>query len=136
MENLIKKFSIIHRLSGIRLDQRLKDLGISRGQLMYIMCICDHEGISQEGLSCELRIDKGAVARAMQKLAGEGYITRVVSSHDRRQYNLFPTAKAKEIYAEVRAIDRQWQEQLTKGMNEKEKTELNCLLNKVMANLD
>ena len=99
------------------MDQRLKDFGISRGQLMYIMCICDHEGISQEGLSCELRIDKGAVARAMQKLAGEGYISRVVSSSDRRQYHLFPTAKAK-------------------GMDEKENAELNRLLNKVMANLD
>lgn len=64
---------------------------------MYIMCICDNEGLSQEKLSAELQIDKGSVARTIKHLEKDGYITRIVSKDDKRQHQIFPTIKAKNI---------------------------------------
>ena len=72
MRELAKKLSILSRRSGIDLDRKLKDLGLTRGQLVYLMCICDHEGMSQEQLSEELWINKGAVARAVRRFEKDG----------------------------------------------------------------
>jgi MarR family transcriptional regulator for hemolysin len=135
LENLIKKLAVIYRLAGANLGQRLKGLGVTSGQMMYIMCVCENQGISQEGLSQELRIDKGAVARAVKKLEQDGYVVRTVAQDDRRQYQVFPTEKSEALYVIAREQDWEWQAYMTRGMTPKEEETLNRLLDRMLENL-
>ncbi len=132
MRELAKKLSILSRRSGIHLNRQLKDLGITRGQLVYLMCICDNEGLSQEQLSEALWINKGAVARAVRKFEEDGYITRVLSPTDRRQYGLFPTEKTKRAYDAIRRVEAEWEDQMTRNLSSKERESLDRLLEKLL----
>ena len=136
MRELAKKLSILSRRSGIHLDRKLKDLGLTRGQLVYLMCICDHEGMSQEQLSEELWINKGAVARAVRKFEEDGYITRIVSKKDRRQYGLYPTEKTKRAYHTIRTVEAEWEGYMTRNLSAGEKKTLDALLEKLLDDVE
>ena len=136
MRELAKKLSILSRRSGIDLDRKLKDLGLTRGQLVYLMCICDHEGMSQEQLSEELWINKGAVARAVRRFEKDGYITRVLSKKDRRQYGLYPTEKTKQAYQTSRAVEADWEARMTRNLSAGEKKMLDMLLEKLLEDME
>lgn len=136
MRELAKKLSILSHRSGIDLDRKLKDLGLTRGQLVYLMCICDHEGMSQEQLSEELWINKGAVARAVRRFEKDGYITRVLSKKDRRQYGLYPTEKTKQAYQTIRAVEADWEARMTRNLSAGEKKMLDMLLEKLLEDME
>ncbi len=97
----IKIFSVIYWQSQSFCAKRLKDLGVTCGQFMYILCICDNPGISQEKVAESTCIDKSTVAKAVQQLLQGGFITRQISAEDRRVNELYPTEKAKEIYPKI-----------------------------------
>ncbi|MGI6169289.1 MAG: MarR family winged helix-turn-helix transcriptional regulator [Christensenellales bacterium] len=132
---LIQRFSFIHRRSGIHLDRQLKNLNISFGQFLYILCICENEGLSQENISCRLKIDKGSVARTLKQLEANGYILRIVSPDDRRTLQIFPTDKAKRQYAQIAHISSNWENVLTHGLTDIEVAVLVNLLDKVIENM-
>lgn len=136
MRELAKKLSILSRRSGINLDRNLRDLGLTRGQLLYLMCICDHEGLSQEQLSEKLWINKGAVARAVRRFEEDGYITRVLSKKDRRQYGLYPTEKTKQAYHAIRAVEADWEAHMTRNLSAGEKNTLDLLLGKLLKDME
>lgn len=136
MRELAKKLSILSRRSGLHLDRQLKDTGLTRVQFIYLMCICDHEGMSQEQLSEELRINKGAVARAVRRFEKEGYITRVVSPKDRRQYGLYPTEKTRRAHHAVRMAEAEWEAYMTRNLSSAEKETLDSLLEKLLRDME
>jgi len=136
MDELVKKFSILFRRSGVDLDKQLKDLGISRGQMMYLMYISDNEGASQEQIAADLRINKGAVARAMQRFEKQGYVTRVVSEEDRRQYGLFPTDKTRRFYSAVQRIEGEWEEHVMRNLSAGERKSLISLLDRLIEDME
>lgn len=132
MRSLVNSFSIIHRQSAIMLDRKLRALNLPVGQFMYILCICANEGMSQEQVAAQLRIDKGAIARTTRHLLEEGYIERQVSPADRRQYQIFPTEKSRRIHHEINDISSEWEEKLTSELTDIEADLLKSLLDKVV----
>ena len=136
MDELVKKFSILFRRSGLDLDRQLKKFGLSRGQMMYLMCICENEGDSQEQLAAELRINKGAVARAVQKFERDGFINRLPSEKDRRQYRLLATEKTRRIYQAIRTIEADWEENVTRNLNAGERSLLVSLLDRLIEDME
>jgi DNA-binding MarR family transcriptional regulator len=104
---LIRRFSFIPRQSGINLDRQLKKLNLSFGQFLYIMCICENAGLSQENLSSRLKIDKGSVARTVKQLEADGYITRSVSPTTGASSKSSHRASHAPIRADCR-ISRDW----------------------------
>ncbi len=136
MRELVKKFSILFRRSGIHLDRKLKELGITQGQLMYLMCICENSGMSQEQLSEALWINKGAVARAVQRFERDGYIDRVVCEKNRRQYGLFPTEKTKRAYDAIREIEAEWEEHMMRNLSCADRDALEKLLGQLIQDME
>lgn len=100
----IKIFSVIYWQSQSYCAKRFKDLGVTCGQFMYILCICDNPGVSQEKVAELTCIDKSTVAKAVQQLLKGDFITRRVSSEDRRVNELYPTDKALAVYPKISAI--------------------------------
>ncbi len=135
MDHLGKVFSIIHRTSAAHMEKALKALGVPYGQFMFILCICDHEGFSQEQLAAELKMDKGFVARTVKNLEQQGFVRRMESPDDRRQKILFPTEKSKRLYPKITGVIQQQEQYLTKNLSDIEKDLLRSLLDKVREGL-
>lgn len=131
MNYLISSFSILHRQSEVFLSRRLANLGLSSNQFVYIMCLCEHPGISQEQLSHLLRIDKGSVAKSVHQLSDQGYIARTVSETDKRQYKLLPTEKATGVYEQLREIVLEYERYITRDLTPIETDILRSLLEKL-----
>lgn len=132
----MSRFAIIHRQSSVYLDRNLKADHITGSQYTHILIICENPGISQEEISEKLKIDKGPVARTIKQFEIEGYITRVISSEDKRQYKIYPTDKGKNLYHQVHNIAVESEQRLTNGFTDIEREILKNLLDKVISNLE
>ena len=127
----IKIFSVIYWQSQSYCAKRLKDLDVTCGQFMYILCICDNPGVSQEKVAELTCIDKSTVAKAVQQLLKGGYITRQVSSEDRRVNELYPTEKALVVQPKISAIIDSFHEEQLSGLTDIERDIFMRLLRKV-----
>lgn len=101
---------------------------------MYIMLACEKDGLSQENISAELKIDKSAVARTIKQLEDEGYVLRKVSNEDKRQYCIYATEKAKNIYKDMADTVEAGDDYLMEGLTDIEEELLNSLLDKIINN--
>lgn len=134
MKNLAKFISATHRRSQIFYTENLETLGISSGQLMYIICICETPGQTQDELSRQLVIDKSTVAKFISHLESDGFISKTINSTDRRAFNIFPTDKAINIYPKIIKIQEEWYYKLTENLSDLECDVLEKLIEKVMEN--
>lgn len=134
MKNLSKYISVTHRRSQIFYTEQLEKIGISSGQFMYIVCICENPGYTQDELSQQLIIDKSTVAKVLSQLEANGFITKITNSNDRRALNIFPTDKALTIYPQILEIKDQWHHEITEGLSDIECDVFQKLMEKVMKN--
>lgn len=136
MHEFMSRFSIIHRQSSMYLDRQLKEDNITGSQYTHILVICENPGVSQEEISDKLKIDKGSVARTIKQFEKEGYITRLTATEDKRQYQIYPTDKAKALYEKIHGIAIASEKRLTRNFTDIEREILKNLLDKVVSNLE
>jgi DNA-binding MarR family transcriptional regulator len=134
MKDLTKYVSVAYRRTQIFYTEKFKKLGISSGQFMYIVCICENIGQTQEELAKKLIIDKSTVAKILSQLEIEGYITKSMNSEDKRVFNIFPTEKATVIYPSILEIKDEWHHRITENLSEIECDIFERLMEKVMEN--
>ena len=87
---------------------------------MYVACICECPGLTQDLLASKLQIDKGTVAKTLQQILAFGFITRQTSSKDRRANHLYPTQKALDVYPEILKIGELWNQHILSNFTEDE----------------
>jgi DNA-binding MarR family transcriptional regulator len=118
--------SIIHRTRIIHLNNEMKDLEITAGQVPFLMHLSHKEGITQDNLAAHIHIDKGTVARALKKLEDNGFICRKVNPQNRRSYLLFLTEKGRDVVPQIHSIDKEWEDSVCSNFQD---DECNRLLN-------
>lgn len=134
MKNLSKFISVTHRRTQIFYTEQFKKVDINSGQFMYIVCICEKVGQTQDELAQNLIIDKSTVAKVLSQLEVTGYIQRKLNLKDRRVFNIFPTDKATAIYPEIVKIKEKWHDYLTEDLTNIERDLFEKLMEKVMKN--
>lgn len=110
--------SMMHRNHQIYLNTALKSYGLSAGQFPALMYLYHHPGCMQEAITRHFTIDKGTVARAIQRLEEEGYVTKEIDPENRRAVQLDLTEKALAVCEEVHAIESAWEERLFSDYDE------------------
>jgi len=75
-------------------------------------------------------------ATLLREFEKDGYVTRIVSEKDKRQYQIYPTEKAKAVYEQIHGIAVASEDRLTRNFTEIEREVLKNLLDKVIANLE
>ncbi len=135
IRNFLQCFSILYRQTFQDLDVKLKPYGITASQYMYILCVCENEGLSQEQICDRLKIDRAPVARAVRILEERGYITRTASADDKRQNQLHSTEKGKQIYNDINTIVEKYEANLLSGLTDIEKNVMKNLLMKMIEGL-
>ena len=131
MNDFGKEFSIIHRYSRVYMSKLLMEYNIPGRAVPYFMEICAHPGISQEQIAKNLKIDKGAVARIVKA----GIVERRHNPDDKREYQLYPTEKMKELNKKNEEAREKLEKVLTEGMSEEEIQMCSMLLKKMAENL-
>lgn len=113
----------------------LKPFDMNAGQLIFLLVLFEHNGITQEELSKYLNIDKSTTAKAVKSLEQNGYIIRKTSKQDKRAYNVYTTNKAALIRQEIRKIAFKGDNEiLLKGFSDEEKEAAYNILKKMAQN--
>ena len=116
--------SIIHRTRLIHLNNEMKDLELTAGQVPFLMHLSHKEGITQDNLAVHLHIDKGTVARALKKLEDNGFIYREINPQNRRKYLLFLTEKGRQIVPKIHQIEKEWEKSVCSDLSDAEYIQL------------
>jgi DNA-binding MarR family transcriptional regulator len=131
MASFMGNLNTTSRIAGIYRASRLEQAGLTGAQYAYILRICREPGITQEALSRALCIHKSNVARQVEKLEQNGFLTRCQDEADRRVWRVYPTARAEEIRPLVRETVRTWNAYLTADFTEEELDTLLSLMERV-----
>ena len=131
MPTLSRNINVISRCAAAYRAEGREGSGISSAHYFYIVAICKNSGISQDKLARKLYINKSSVARALQTLENDGFITRKQSEQDRRITLVYPTQKAEEILPKIREVSNRWHEFLFEALEEEERLQFVNLLEKV-----
>ena len=126
--------SMAYRSHFVRINNQMKELGLSSGQFHVLMVLADQQGITQDFLAGSLLIDKGTVARAVNILEKNGIVRRITDENNRRAVLVYLTEKGEELVPQVEKIDRQWEEAVLVDFTEDEKKQAKALLRKIAEN--
>ncbi len=132
---MLHYFSVIYRQGKVIHDRGLKKFDLTGHQMRYLRHIDEKPGISQEELAKHLKIDKGAVAKAIKDMADKGYVKKEKNPNDGRAYNLFVTDKAARICVMGRRYLFEFEKSMTRGMTDEELKTFETLLEKVTGNI-
>jgi len=121
---ILRFISIIYRYSQIHIAKKLKSYGIGSGQYPFILAICRSPGISQDGLSEKLVIDKGTTAKSVKTLESAGFLERKIDDADRRAYKLYATPIGQELQGALDTILLEWRDILWKGFSQDERKQV------------
>jgi len=129
-----KLISVSARKSQLYYHTSLNELGITTGQYMYLVSLCENEGVSQEKLGGIIGINKSTTAKVISQLMEEGFVSRQQDPVDKRGYKVYPTEKAKQLYPMIINVLDQWNENLMEGFSEEEQRTLFQLMSRVEEN--
>lgn len=103
--------------------------------MMYNVCVVIYlkPGISQDGVAHDLQTDKSSIAKVVSRAMKEGYVFREVNPDDHREYQLYLTDSGKESIEEVLTCLTEWQNEVLKVLNERDRKKFRQLFDKVTA---
>lgn len=134
-DSMGKLISVIYRYSQIYINNKLEKHGIGSGQYTFLVSLYECDGVSQEQLANELKIDKGTVARAINKLEVQGFVERKININDKRAYQIYITQKGYSIKEELDSILDSWNKIMMDDFSNKESNYLIELTEKIKDNL-
>ena len=99
--NLLLNISALYRNTNKYFDRVLAEYEIGSGQMISLLIINEHEGITMQQLSGLAELDKGTITKNVQRLLDVGYITMENDSEDRRVKHLYTTDKSREVISQL-----------------------------------
>ena len=130
-----KYISMIYRYTRRYFSKELRAFNLDSGQLPFLLQLYRYPGITQEGLSAELGMDKGTTARSIAQLEECGLAYRVPNENDRRANHVFPSQAALSVEAELFDIIRRLHTILFKDFTAQESAQALDLLIRMKDNI-
>lgn len=124
MAQFMKNTGQIWRCGNLYRTSRYESLGLGSYQDSYILNVCAHPGITQEGLSKLIYIHKSNVARQLGSLEEKGFIRRETDPSDKRNMLVYPTEKAYAVLDEIKRVNAEWDRIMLEGFSEEEREEV------------
>ncbi len=118
MPRFMKMLNNISRSQAVYRHGRIPAEDLQSSHYSFLLAICREPGRSQEDLARELCVNKSTVARNINYLEENGYVSR--TPLDKRQFSVFPTEKARDILPQIRAVSREWMALLSEGISQEE----------------
>lgn len=126
--------SIISRYSRTFFERRLAELNIGFTEHSILIYINQCDLLNQEQIAKHFMLDKGAVAKALNKLEDKKYITRHENPNNKREKLIEITEHGQSIMGLLNDELIQWHNCLFQGLSEKEIEEFKDTIEKVADN--
>jgi MarR family transcriptional regulator for hemolysin len=84
-----------------RFEQRARALGLTLPQCKVIVCLSNHEGISQVALTELTEIEPMTLVGILDRMESDGWLERHNDPTDGRVPGLYPTAKSKPLVDDI-----------------------------------
>jgi anaerobic ribonucleoside-triphosphate reductase activating protein len=99
--NFLLNLSVLYRNTQKYFDRALVPYDIGSGQLIFLLCINENEGITMQELTALSEVDKGTTTKSIQRLIDQGYVQSRTDEKDHRVKRLYTTEKASAIMPAV-----------------------------------
>ncbi len=96
-----------------------------------VLAICREPSRSQDELARDICLNKSTVARSLDRLEAEGYVTRYISKTDKRRTLVDPTEKLLELIPKVRAVTADWNKLISADIPEADLAVFTAVLEKM-----
>ena len=126
------KMSIIVRYSRIFSERKLKEYDLSFSEQIIIMYLSMHDNVSQDNISRHFMIDKGMIAKTLNKLEKKGFITRKQNPENKRENIISLSDNGIGIIDRMGGILKEWNEIVYEGIS-KDDIEYVKKITKIMA---
>ena len=125
-----------HRAFQRLLEKRIAAHGISRGQWYFLRVLWTQDGLSQRELSARVGMMEPTTVIALRSMEKAGLIRRSRSTDDKRVTNVWLSAKAKRLRAEMLALARGINEEACQGVSREEFDAFRRAIARMTVNLD
>ncbi|HEM1068210.1 TPA: MarR family transcriptional regulator, partial [Listeria monocytogenes] len=98
MKDILRDIGVIARALDSISNIEFKELNLAKGQFIYLVRICENQGIIQEKLVDILKIDRTTASRAIKNLEKNGLIIKKQDKNNKKNKLLFPTEKGQQLY--------------------------------------
>lgn len=99
--NFLLNLSVLYRNTQKYFDRALVPYDIGSGQLIFLLCINENEGITMQELTALSEVDKGTTTKSIQRLIDQGYVQSHTDEKDHRVKRLYTTENASAIMPAV-----------------------------------
>ena len=113
-------------------SRELSAVGLSPGQLYFILYVGRHPGCTPKVLAQALRMDMGHTIRTLAKLEAGGFLVQSPKADDRRAHELRLTEQGEAAFALSHVLFAKWDDAALGGLQEAERAQLLALLGKVV----
>lgn len=117
---LMSNLSIIVRGSQVYCSRKLSDYGINAAEEYILMYLMGHKDANQEAVAKFFMLDKGTVARSLQKLESKGFIVRKINDDNQREKVITLTDKALNLKQVLSELLVDWRSAMFDGMSDEE----------------
>lgn len=122
---------IIFRSRNRMLSEWASHNGIPLAVVSHLVYLAHHPDATQDEISRMMSIDKAAVARAIQRLEEEGYLTRIPDKTNRRKYRITLTETGIRLAQDTVTAAEQIDREITAGIPEEAQPYLMPILRKM-----
>ncbi|MCQ2010318.1 MarR family transcriptional regulator [Sporolactobacillus sp. STSJ-5] len=136
MKEILREIGMIARALDSISNIEFKEYGLTKGQYLYLVRICENPGIIQEKLAEMIKVDRTTAARAIQKLEMNGFIEKKDDKENKKIKKLFPKKKGKNIYPIIKRENDYSNGVSLAGYSETEVETIFNLLQRVRKNIE
>lgn len=133
MAKFMKMLNNVSRSQAVYRHSKISAEDLYPPQYAFALAICREPGRSQEELAQELCVNKSTVARNLNCLETNGYITREALPSDKRQFSVYPTEKMLSVLPEIKSASIEWMTLLSEGIPSDELEIFNSVLSRMEA---
>jgi len=132
---LMSNLSIIVRGSQVYSTRKLSDYGINAAEEYILMYLMGHSDANQDAIAKFFMLDKGSVARSLQKLESKGFISRKVNDENQREKVITLTKKALSLKEVLSDLLVDWRKEIYDGLTDDEVLAFEKTVEKVAENI-
>lgn len=131
----MKNMSIIVRSCRSFTEKKLREYDLTFGEQIILMFISAHENVNQDTISKAFKIDKGMVAKTLNKLEQKGYIMRKQNPDNKRENIISLTQQGTDILIHMSTVLKEWNDILYEGMSKEDIAYVTKLIEKMAENV-
>lgn len=114
---IMTNLSIISRYSRTFFERRLSEYHIGFTEQLILMYLCKCSAVNQETISKHFMLDKGAVAKALNKLEKKDYIIRCDNPDNKREKLITISDHGRSILSYMTEELQEWHNYLFEGLS-------------------